>query len=307
MALILGNNKKNKLPGTNGNDTILGLGGNDTLLGKNGNDVLKGGAGNDILDGGNGKDKLFGDAGNDVLKGGAGGDVINGGAGFDFASYAGSLSAVLVDLDPNGGTAVTNGDATGDTLISIEGLIGGAFNDTLFLDGSSIVAGTIFGNGGNDDLHGTQGNDTLFGGDGNDFLLSFGGIDGLDGGAGDDLLDGSFGVDFMTGGTGADRFVFFAGTTGIGPLSDVIEDFQPGVDKIDLSPIDASPSVAGDQAFLFDGLRAEGANLSGGVSFYHEFGNTIIQADFFNDATDATDLEIELTGIFNLSASDFTL
>lgn len=44
---IYGNNKKNRLEGTDGNDIIYGLGGNDTLIGKDGTDYLYGGKGND--------------------------------------------------------------------------------------------------------------------------------------------------------------------------------------------------------------------------------------------------------------------
>ena len=79
----------------------------------------------------------------------------------------------------------------------------------------------IHGQGGNDTLSGLSGNDMLDGGDGNDTLL---------GGAGDDILVGGAGDDTLVGGTGSDRFVLKP-NTGV----DVIEDFQVGVDRIQLA------------------------------------------------------------------------
>lgn len=60
-----GNDKNNKLKGSNGEDIIDGLGGNDILAGNNGNDILTGGNGNDKLNGGKGSDILTGGEGRD--------------------------------------------------------------------------------------------------------------------------------------------------------------------------------------------------------------------------------------------------
>ncbi len=79
----------------------------------------------------------------------------------------------------------------------------------------------IHGQGGNDTLSGLSGNDTLSGGDGNDLLL---------GGMGDDILVGNAGNDTLVGGAGSDRFVLKP-NTGV----DVIQDFQVGVDRIQLT------------------------------------------------------------------------
>jgi len=106
---------------------------------------------------------LFGGAGNDVLEGRGGADVLNGGAGFDIASYESSPSFVQVRLAGVGADTQTGfaigGDATGDTLVSIEGLVGSRFNDLLV--GNSL-------------------NNTLAGGLGNDILNGMGGIDTAD-------------------------------------------------------------------------------------------------------------------------------
>jgi len=127
---------------TFGNDIIYGMAGHDSLDGGLGNDTMDGGAGDDTLNGNNGNDSLYGGAawgedsliggsGNDTLRGGAGKDTIDGGANTDTASYEGSRYGVNINLDRD---AVGGGDAAGDTLISIENVIGSSGNDTLYGD-----------------------------------------------------------------------------------------------------------------------------------------------------------------------------
>ena len=117
--------------------------------------------------GGTGNDTLIGGAGNDFLGGGAGSDTLNGGAGFDTASYGMAVGSITVDL--LAGTA-TGGPDT-DTLIGVEAVNGGAFNDALRGDGGD---NTLNGNDGNDFLVGRGGNDTLNGGNGIDIARFFG-------------------------------------------------------------------------------------------------------------------------------------
>jgi Ca2+-binding RTX toxin-like protein len=128
-------------------DTIRTIGGSRTFfftINKPGENVLNGGNGNDLLEG----------------RGGA--DTLNGGAGFDFASYESSPARVTVRLAGVGSdtqTAIaTGGDAAGDTLSSIEGLIGSAFDDRL--TGNSLD-NVFIGGLGNDTLDGRDGNDKV--------------------------------------------------------------------------------------------------------------------------------------------------
>ena len=114
-------------------------------------------------------DTLIGDANNNELRGGSGADVLNGGGGFDFAGYQNAGVGVIASL---ANPASNTGDAAGDTYISIEGLRGSDFDDTLI-------------------------------GDANDNTL--------EGGAGADVLSGGAGNDTLTGGPGGDRFVFGPG------------------------------------------------------------------------------------------------
>ncbi len=80
---IDGGGGKDKLFGGGDNDVVKGSGGNDVVKGDGGKDKVYGGNGNDKVYGNAGLDKLFGDAGNDTLLGGGGKDVMDGGAGND--------------------------------------------------------------------------------------------------------------------------------------------------------------------------------------------------------------------------------
>ncbi|MEL6583755.1 MAG: hypothetical protein AAFQ36_07965 [Pseudomonadota bacterium] len=89
-----------------------------------------------------------------------------------------------------------------------------------------------------DKLHvGKAGKDALKGGAGHDVLDGKGGADKLKGNDGDDQLFDGKGRDKLTGGEGADLFIFDADKA-----TDKILDFEPGIDRIDLSAI---PMVQG--------------------------------------------------------------
>ncbi|NJS38446.1 MAG: hypothetical protein HC783_04830 [Rhodobacteraceae bacterium] len=160
-----GNAGANLLEGLAGADTLSGSTGADTLFGGADVDQLFGGIDNDLLDGGTGADFLFGGSGRDTLAGGDGADSVDGGQGFDFADYSGSNAAVSVNL--NDTVAESGGHAAGDTLSSIEGLIGSTFGDTLIGD---MKANIILGGGGADTIDGGFGSDSIQGGDGNDVI-----------------------------------------------------------------------------------------------------------------------------------------
>ncbi len=77
---------------------------------------------------------------------------------------------------------------------------------------------------------GGDGNDTLAGSGGDDLLMGGDGSERLEGGAGGDILRDGGGRDTLVGGEGADVFIL-----DMDGALDVIADFQPGVDRIDLS------------------------------------------------------------------------
>ncbi len=84
-----------------------------------------------------------------------------------------------------------------------------------------VITAPIIGTKHADTLSGTQHNDLIMGMNRNDVLY------GLDG---DDRLVDGRGVDTLIGGNGADVFCFVADG-----MADILEDFTPGVDKIDMS------------------------------------------------------------------------
>ena len=205
MATIRGTKGRNTLSGTASADLIYGEAGNDSLAGGSGNDVLWGGTGDDRLAGGAGNDKLYGEDGNDFLTGGAGADLINGGVGFDTVSYAGANAGVAVNLTAR---TASGGEATGDTLFSIEAVIGTSRGDVLTgssagnLLGGMDGADSLSGLGGNDYLDGGAGNDQISGGDDDDLLIGGAGDDTLVGDAGNDTLRPGAGADTIDGGAG---------------------------------------------------------------------------------------------------------
>ena len=181
--------------------TLTGTAGDDVLVAGTGNNVINAGDGNDVLTAGSGNNELHGGAGNDLLFSGAGNDLLDGGTGIDTVSYAHATAGVTVDL--NLATAQNTGGAGTDTLTAIENLVGSNFNDSLTGDNFSNV------------INGGLGDDILKGGGGDDFLI------------------GGLGNNTLTGGPGADTFQWLKGNSG----HDVVTDFTPGTDKLDLSQL----------------------------------------------------------------------
>ncbi|MDF9905773.1 UNVERIFIED_ORG: VCBS repeat-containing protein [Pseudomonas reinekei] len=181
--------------------TLTGTSGDDVMVAGTGNNVINAGDGNDVLPAGSGNNELHGGAGNDLLFSGPGIDTLDGGTGIDTASYAHATAGVTVDLSL---LAAQNTFGAGtDTLTAIENLTGSNFNDA---------------------LSGNNTNNVINGGLGNDIL---------NGGGGDDLLIGGLGNNTLSGGAGADTFQWLKDNSG----HDVITDFTPGTDKLDLSQL----------------------------------------------------------------------
>lgn len=241
---------------TVGGVTRSGTPGADTLTGTDSRDTLNGLAGND---------RLSGLGGNDTLNGGAGNDLLDGGSGFDTASYADAAGPVTVRLDLR---PRETGQGV-DTFVSIEGVVGSAFADTIYGDGAANV------------LDGGAGADRIVGGGGGDVII------------------GGLGRDAMTGGTGADTFVF-RGIADLqvtaGPVyGDKIDDFsRADGDKIDLSGLGELNFIGGG---AFSGTGA-------GEVRYFGSGSTSIQIDVDGDGAVDAVLQINKT---TLVADDFIL
>src|SRR5207253_2683713 len=131
----------NSVQGSNFGDTLTGGSGNDFLSGNGGNDTIAGGGGNDNLTGGFGADTFVYATGggadfiNDFNHGQ--GDWIDGGNGVDRVVLSDATGSVTVNLAA--GTASGAGVGS-DTLISIEGAVGGDFADTF--DASGFAGST---------------------------------------------------------------------------------------------------------------------------------------------------------------------
>jgi serralysin len=205
----------------------------------------------------------------------------------------------------------TNGDDLlfGTPLFDFVDLLDG--NDVFFTRGGGDF---VLGGSGNDTLRGEAGKNTLigesgrdfcFGGDDNDLLDGGPGDDTLAGDRGNDKLNGGLGPDILRGGTGSDTFDYnFLADSGTGVGNrDIIADFERGLDKIDLSTIDANPGVAGNQAFTFigtGGFTAAGqVSISPGTGVLHVLINT--------DADTQSEMQIELINQTSLSANNFFL
>jgi len=239
-----------------GDDTITGDGGSNSFRTKGGNDSIDGGGGTDELRysgasgsvianigtstatdgfggtdsftnienlrGGSHDDTLTGDGGNNQLKGQAGDDTLDGAGGTDEADYGseafeGATSGVTVDLSAQ---TATDGFGDTDTLISIENVDGGRFDDD------------ITGDSGSNRLRGLAGDDTLRGGGGNDTL---------DGGKGNNLLVGDD-DDTLIGGTHAD------------PSEDINKAGYVATTGAIVATLDGSATVTGNSSVGTDSL-----------------------------------------------------
>ncbi len=164
-----------------------------------------------------GNDSLFGAGGNDVLLGGSGADHLDGGTGVDTADYTGSWSGVIVDLLKGTGQGA---EAKGDTLTSIENVVGSAYGDEIRGDDNinRLNGGNgddvLVGNGGNDILVGGAGADKFDGGEGTRDVADYGsaaegvGVDLVNGGfAGEAQGDSFTGIEYVYGSRHADKII----------------------------------------------------------------------------------------------------
>ena len=155
---IIGNDGDNMIAGTRLADTLVGNGGDDVF-------VISRGAHH------------------------AAGEVINGGAGSDELRFTSTLA---------GDTLVLQRSVTGIESYRIADLRDDAHYGVNLNAARLGSAATLYGNGGNNRLTGTNFGDSINGAAGDDVL---------DGGRGNDTLDGGAGRDVLLGGLGNDVFV----------------------------------------------------------------------------------------------------
>ena len=258
------------IDGGAGDDVLIGGAGSDHLYGGLGDDVLKAGLGTDYLDGGLGlntvdftaiqaavtvdltkesatlaggavdtllniqtvigsgfNDTLIADNAGETLVGGSGADSLTGGLGADTFKYLAASDSTAaapdyisdfqtgldkIDVSSLGVTDITFSSSGGVTIVDLA-----TGQGEVVIDVQGVVAlGDI--------VTGV----TLTGGAGYDNLV---------GGAGNDVITGGGGADSLTGGAGADTFKYVAASDSTAQGYDIIQDFQHGVDAIDLTAV----------------------------------------------------------------------
>jgi Ca2+-binding RTX toxin-like protein len=265
--------------------TVNGTANADTLFGGNGADTISGDGGDDTLIGGAGGDRLIGGIRNDTLTGGSGADTfVYDARGFgvdtitDFVRGEDRIDVSALGI-PDFNTLQTfiaRGSTMSQIFFSFNGIteqidIAGtaALTASDFIFNTATTARTVIGTANSDTLFGSNGADRLTGGGGGDRLI---------------------------GGSGADTFVYDARGFGV----DVIADFVPGTDKIDVSGLGIgdfatiqalinTPTPSAQIQFAFNGV-VETINLNSVLT------NRLTANDFvFNTSTAA----LTVTGTAN--------
>ncbi|MER2509343.1 MAG: nitronate monooxygenase, partial [Amaricoccus sp.] len=209
--------------------------------------------------------------------------------GAEAGGHIGPVSTSGGNMAAQTATGATVAGASLDRITGFENATGGAAGDRLHGSG---VANVLKGNGGTDMLFGYGGDDTLSGG------ASF---DNLVGGAGRDVL---------TGGSEADSFDFAARTdSGVTAATrDVITDFEDFVDVINLAPMDADSTRAGNDAFRFIGMHTAFTGHAGELRAVFSGAGEVVEADTNGDGI--ADFSVALRDSAHsivLSAADFIL
>lgn len=205
--------------------------------------VINGTNGMDTLTGTREDDEINGLRGNDVLMSSAGADKLDGGAGFDTVDYSLSSAAISIDLRSGVSKPGIGGDAEGDTLKSIEKVIGSEFDDTFTTSlagrtfeggwgndtyiinavGSKIIEQGGWGGGYDDQVLTSLAHYTLdenierltYTGTGNFTGYGNAANNVITGGAGNDVLLGGGGADHLIGGAGWDTASYTDSTEGM--------------------------------------------------------------------------------------------
>jgi hypothetical protein len=182
--------------------------------------------------------------------------IISGASGYDEALATNGNDSIIFDPSSNTQHSQLQSSPLADAIL----LLGG---DDEVLDGNegrlyygNMGSDRMSGRGGSDTLvggqdfdflHGNEGNDFLFGNMGQDLLRGYTGNDlirggqdddSLRGGDGDDTLYGDLGFDTLTGNAGSDVLIggsnYDVFTLSDESGSDIIADFEDGIDQIEL-------------------------------------------------------------------------
>ena len=306
-----GGNGDDSITGNAARNTLAGEDGNDALYGEGGDDWLIGGAGNDTLDGGLGLNRLDGGAGSDVYAVRNDEDVIEE-----------SLTALATLNDTDTVLCYINDYLLPEEIENVAILATG----TVYLTGNAS-ANTITPGKGSCVIDGDEGSDTVdyslaakavkvnlgtsaaqkTGGAGTATLMSIENLTGsrhndrLTGNDDDNHIVGGAGRDSMTGGGGADVFAFLSSDDSRVADPDTVVDFAVGLDRLDLSTLDADTATLADDAFTGFITAAEEFSTPGQLKLVGKvlYANT--------DTDSAAEFALKLTGVEALALGDFIL
>nr|NUR37271.1 hypothetical protein [Sphingomonas sp.] len=244
--------------------TVTGTGNDELLVATTPNAEVQGQAGNDVLLGGSGANLLNGGTGADTMFGGAGDDTY----------IIDNFDDRALEVDGNGtDTIITYVDYSMQAYVENAVLFQGSFFNTPAIG--------ILGNALNNVLIGNSTTNKLWGQDG------------------DDLIYGGEGGDLMNGGAGADIFEYRSAKDSTAFAPDSISGFQRGLDKIDISALDALTFTfthGANYTFFTNWTDVSIETTTGTLAF--TVSGTVDQTDFITNlrATAGTDAADNLNG-----------
>lgn len=227
------------------------------------------------LDGQGGSDAVEAFSGMDrssSFDGGDGADTLN-----IYAAFVGNVTAKMIRH------VETLNIIDGSNMVFKNAVVDGGATMSVNLAGAARVDASAE-TGGHYDIHGSASSDELVGGQA---------ADTLSGGGDNDELTGERGADVLTGGEGEDSFIFTRTADSTKKAADLITDFGPSEDHIDLSQIDARTGKDGDQAFH---LVAKFTHTAGELTFKFDADANVteVQGDVNGDGR--ADLVFEVSG-----------